>query len=230
MVSEDRVRHADGGWAAVGARARGTEPLSNVPPVIGAGLADIDLLPGVLTDVVDVEACVGGVRVERDSERIPQSPGENFLAGLPRVRASREVAAHAVRPQEGVVGRDSAVARDAKHLPDQGVQVSRRRIGQPAAAVPVVVAAAVANADVEIAIVPELKVAAVVVSARRGDVVEQDILTRRSNDIVVREDEARHAIDAARRSRGRVVEVDEVVGGERRVGSDPEQALLGLRA
>src|SRR6185295_1504684 len=97
-----------------------------------------------------------------------------------------------------------------------------------AAAVPRVIASAVADRDVEIAVLAALDVPRVVVARGRRHVIDQHGLGRQADRVVVREDEAGDPVDrragrAARPGRlvERVEEVDEPVlpgpGAEARV-------------
>ena len=101
-----------------------------------------------------------------------------------------------------------------------------------------VVAAAVAGADVEVAVLPEMQVGTDVEALGGRDVVDQDLFAGRIHRVVVAQHEARDAVDRAERiavGTGAVllpcvVEVDLAVGGERGVGDNRHHAPLGVGA
>jgi hypothetical protein len=212
--------------------------LAQVPAVVGTGLAEVDLLPRVLPDVVDEEARAGVVRVERHPERIAQT-GCIRLAALAAGRgATGDPTAVAVGAQERIVGRHRTVGPDAQDLAGQHVRVASGVVVSGAARGVGVVAAAVADADVEMAITAEVQVARVVVAVGRRHVVDQHELGCGIDDAVRAERETRHAIDRALRDvvgadavlAERVVEIDEAIVGEAGIDGHAEQTALRVRA
>ena len=192
----------------------------------------------VLADVVDEEPRAGRVGVEGDAERVAQAPGEGLLAAVARRWCCPVTLQRAVPgPLEGVAGGmpPSRVMRRILPISMCWSRDASLAPAQPQA--PGVVAAAVADADVEVAVLAELEVAAVVVARRRRHVVDQHHLARGVDHVARRQHEARDAVArrgaAAARARVdavRVEEVDEAVGRELRVDRDAQQAALGVRA
>ena len=128
--------------------------------------AQVDLLPGALAHVVDEEAGAGGVGVEGEAEGVAQAPGEGLLADLAGGGAPG-VAAAVPAPGEGVAGRDRRRRGDAQDLADSTLRSRAASLAPAQPLVAGVVAAAVADADVESPSLPKLQVAAVVVAGRR---------------------------------------------------------------
>src|SRR5581483_1249529 len=159
-VIEDRVRHAGRRRSAARRRTGRAVSLANVPSVVGARCAEVDLLPNVLSHVVDVEARGRSVRIEGDAERIAQAPRVGLLAYRPG-RGGAVVAARRAAARERVAGRDAAGGRDTEHLADECVAVARCVV-RPGAAAAGIVATAVADGDVEVAVLAEREVAGVV--------------------------------------------------------------------
>jgi hypothetical protein len=101
---------------------------------------------------------------------------ESLYSGGGRSRG-RGTASGSLR-KPGVVGGHRAVLGDAQDLPGEDVPAARvgvlglavERVGQ--------LAAAIAHADVEVAVLAKLQVAAVMVAVRRGNVVQQHHLAR----------------------------------------------------
>ena len=125
------------------------------PAEVGAGLAGVDLLPGVPADLAQEQVAVG---VERHAERVADAVLEHLgLVGV-------GVALH----EEGVVGQAVAGQRvDAQNLAGQVAQVldaHATRVGE-------VERGAVTHRDVEGAVRAERQAAAGVGQAVAGDVV-----------------------------------------------------------
>src|SRR5439155_2338490 len=80
VVPGNRIGHTGRRRATVGCRAVRARPLAYVPSVVGAGLAQIDFLPGGLPHVVDEETSAGDVGIECDPEGISETPGVRLLA------------------------------------------------------------------------------------------------------------------------------------------------------
>lgn len=158
-----------------------------------------------------------------------------------RLGAARQVAAPASRPllgarsirrAERVAGGDVAGVGDPQDLALQDVPVPGGVVVSGAAPARVI-ATPVADAHVEVAVLAEVQVPAVVVAARGRDVVEQDELARGIEAVPVHRPPRNpmgtaagigcHAGSLVER----VEEVHVAVGGEQRVDRDPEQALLG---
>lgn len=139
--------------------ARMTPALQTVPAVVEAqGRAcrvKIDLLPGVLADVADVD--VAGCAVEGEAPRVAQPDGPNLVG--------------ACLADEGVIGRDgvgvASIDVEAQDCPQQRRGVLTVLLG-------VAAAAAVAQPDVEIAVGSEEDLPTVVVAL--GLVHRQDRL------------------------------------------------------
>src|SRR6185436_4807647 len=124
----------------------------------------------------------------------------------------------------------AAGARDAQDLACQHVLIARRVVRAGASAVAGVVAAAVADGDVEIAVLSEVDVSGVVVAGRRGHVVDEDELRRRA-DGVTAHGEARDAVEAGAAGLAEgAEEIDEAVRRDGRLAGHAEEALLGARA
>ena len=227
-IGVDRVRHPGGWRATVRLRARSARSLTHVPPVVGSRDAQVDLFPDVLTGVVDEEACPGGVRVERDPERVAQAPGVGLLALVAGCCATRGGAARRAGAEERVARRDRPRARDPQDLAEEHMLVARGVVPARAAAA-VVVAAAVADAHVEVAVLREVEVAGVVLPVGRGDPVDQDGFARRG-DHVAAHHKPRDPIDTGPSRVARVIEVDEAVRGEGRVDVDPKEPLFRVGA
>src|SRR5439155_7051294 len=232
LVGVDRVRHARRRKSAVGGGARLTGALADVPPVISAGLGIVHFLPIRLPDVVDEKTRPDRVWVERDPERIPEPTREGFLALVVRARPAVDVAPRRSSALKRVRGRYVAVAGDPQDLPEQDELIARCVVRRATAAVVCVVTSTVAHADVQVAVLPELHVAAVVVAAISGNVVDQDLFAFGVDDVVVTEFESRDAVDRARAA-GKfaavelvegVVDVDEVVAREERVDRDAQHS------
>src|SRR5262249_61202913 len=98
-VLEDGVHHRGRGRRARRAGARvDVRALPAVPAVVGALLAEVDLLPRLLADVVDEEPRAQGRGVHGEAERVPEPPRERLLAadagGRVAVLAARGARAH----------------------------------------------------------------------------------------------------------------------------------------
>ena len=115
-VGVDRIRHPGRRRATVRRGARRAEPLPHVPAVVRAGLAQVDLLPGDLPDVVDEEAGRGRVGVDREPERIAQAPGEGLLAARPGVVRPVTLQRAVPAPCQGLPAGIAPVAGDAQDL------------------------------------------------------------------------------------------------------------------
>jgi len=76
------------------------------PAIVRTGCPAIDLLPPLVTDVVDEEPGPRGVRIVGDPERVPQAKGEDFPAGPFGRGAARFVTAIGAAPGERVARRD----------------------------------------------------------------------------------------------------------------------------
>ena len=176
------------------------EALAIRPAVVGASDAVVDLLPGVLADVIDEDAARS--RLNPEGERIAQAqrPDGSVVAGG--------------RGIEGVVRWNGAVRVNAKHFAEQITEC----LGVAAVGV-------LADAHVQLAVQAEMQAAAVVVGgSRQGIEIEQIHLAARHRQVAVG-GEAADAVMHHRR-RGRVININEVVGGEGRVQSDADQAAL----
>src|SRR5215207_2988231 len=134
----------------------------------------------------------------RNGLRSPRPTSRGRSGPAPSTRSAR-------RPQcrayERVPGRDSAVTRDAEDLPELDMAVASGvvRGSAPAACV---VAAAVADADVQVAVRPEREVAGVVVPAPRLDVVHEHDLAGGIDDVAGAEHEKRDAVHGPARRTG----------------------------
>ena len=195
LVGVDRVSHArhPGRIRAFGLR----------PAEVRARDRVVDLFPGVLADVVDVDAAVRAV--DREVERVAQSACPDRLVDAGGLA------------EERIVGRNRAIGVDAQHLAE------RRRQRLRVAAVRVV-----ADGDVELAVVAEMDGAAVVIRGRaQRREIQQLHFAARGGDVGIRRarGEAAHAV-VDRCGRGRVVHVHEVVGREVRIERDAEQTAL----
>jgi hypothetical protein len=209
-----------------------------VPSVVRARLREVDLLPRVLAHVVHVEARCRRVGIEGEAEGVAEAPGERLLAAVARRRPSRDLAASGARALERVRGRDErrvvdarprAVHTHAEHLAEELELVAGRVVVPPAAGRGRVVAAAVADRDVEVAVLAEGDVPRVVVPVLGRHVVHEHQLGGHGERVAAHR-EARHAVDAAAPRVARVEEVDVAVAGEERVRHDAEQPPLGVRA
>lgn len=147
-VGVDGVAQAGRG-PAVGGRSVGAGSLAQVPAVVGAGLEIVDLLPLVLADVVDEDPCVCGVRVGGHAERVAQPAGVGLLAVVAVLRPAREVAVVGAVALVRVAGRDSSGAGDARDLAEQDMVVTCGVVLAGAAGQLGIVAATVADADVQ---------------------------------------------------------------------------------
>src|SRR5436190_8607946 len=105
-----------------------------------------------------------------------------------RRRFGRQVAASAVRAEKRVAGRDPAVLGYAEDLPEQNELIASGVVSAAAAASRIV-AVTVANTDVEIAVLAEMQVTAVVLPCRLGDVVDQHDFGSRIDGVGVTERE-----------------------------------------
>jgi hypothetical protein len=119
---------------------------------------------------MELRAC--GIRIERDPERVAQPPGEGFLTLHAHGRHAGRVAPRGAGAGEGIARRDPPAGRDAQDLAEQDVLVARRIVLAAASAVERVIAAAVADADVEVPVLPELEVSRVVDAVLVGNVVD----------------------------------------------------------
>ena len=128
-------------------------------------------------------------------------------------------------PRNGFDGGMPPVDVMRRIFPSEDVLVPRRVVRPAAAGVAEVVAAAVADAHVEVAVVAEMEVAGVVVPRRRRDAVDEHELGGGVERVACHR-EPGDAVLARAGAVVRVVEVDEPVRGERRVGGDTEEALL----
>ena len=211
------------------------------PAVVPAGLDDAHLLVGDLADVADPD--LPGPRVGPETQRVPEAPREDLRprrAERPGSISDRHESPHAVtlpRADERVRLRDAAVERDAQDLAvaaavlgrvvgEAGaVEVGRhgRRLG-PAPGV----AARVADADVEVAVGPDVERAAVVVRRTAQAVDEHRLLGR---EHVVGTERPHDDAVLRRRVRlvRRVVEEEPPILAEPRVDGEAEEALLARR-
>ena len=94
-----------------------------------------------------------------------------------------EVAPGAVGTLVGIGRRNATVARDAQDLAEQDVPVARRVVVVLAVARIGVIAATIANADVEVAVVAKMQVARILVSCGRGNILDENLVEPR--DVVV---------------------------------------------
>ena len=189
-------------YEKIGERKRGSVGRSFRvgPAVVGAGDAVVDLLPGVLADVVDEHPA--GAGLEGEGERVAQAERPDRA-----VRACCGV-------EERIDGGDRAVGVDAEDLAETVVECLRVR--------PVRV---LADGDEELAVGAEVERAAVVVrGAREVLELEDHDLAAGSGHVAHRGEPADAVVNRGRR--GRVVDVHEVVDGEVRVERNAEQAAL----
>jgi hypothetical protein len=227
-------------------------PLADVPPVVvavvGAEHGLVDLLPPLPADVVDEETRPYGVVVDGEPEGVPEALDEGLLAvvallgagDLARGGGTHGAAAIAVRPAGvRVVFRDGAVGVDAQDLGEQDVVVAGDVVLVLALGRLEIVAGAVADADVELAVLAEVQVAAVVVAVGGRDAVYENFLAalvdgvtahREPRDPVVRVAVLGGLFVRALRAPVGVVEVDVVVDLEVGVHRDPEEPALGVGA
>ena len=91
-----------------------------------------------------------------------------------------------------------------RRICEQDVLIPGRVVRAGASASGCVVASPVAHADVEMAVLAELKVAAVVVPGSRVDVRDQGQFARRVDEVIVPERETRDAVRAGGAARGPV--------------------------
>ena len=190
--------------------AAAPEALDSGPAVVGARLAGVDLLPSLLADVVYVD--LAGTALDREGVGVAQALGPDG----PVVAAGRVV--------EGVVLRDGSVRVDPEHLPEQGTHA----LG---GAVPLVVA----DGHVELAVRAEVDGPTVVVvglptASSQVVELEDERLAPRLGDVPVvgvglEPDDAIVGRGPARGTT-RVVDVDEVVGGEGRIERDAQKPPL----
>src|SRR5262249_27463977 len=214
--------------------------LATVPAVIGALLPEIDLLPGILADIVDIELARAGL--EGESPWVTQPPRKRLLAFLGR-RAAGGVAPPAAHTHERVIGRYASIRCDAQYLAQQNELIARCVVIASAAAIAGIVGTAITHTDVQVAIRPELHVAAIVIAVRRRNVVDQNLLG--AGQVVVAECEARDPIDRylrigrlskwtcagiAWKRVARIVEIDEMVAGESWIDRHTQQAALAVIA
>src|SRR5215213_7342189 len=102
----DRINHISWSRAAFTAGVIWVSRLAAIPAVVGALLANINLLPRILADIIDIKlACT---RLERETERVAQAPGKRLLAFLCG-GAPSSVTARAVSTNERVVGWNTAI-------------------------------------------------------------------------------------------------------------------------
>ncbi len=148
-------------------------PLTQIPTVVRSRLSEVDLFPRVLADVVDIEARSRGVRIEREPERVAQSPGVRFLAPLAGVGTPGLVAARAVPALKRIAARNPAGGSDPQNLAKQHMLVAAGIILCEATGRISVVAAAIAYADIQVAIFTKIEVPGVVEAAGREQVVEK---------------------------------------------------------
>src|SRR5581483_5864159 len=159
-IGEDRV--LEGPAAVTVARlARLAQSFALVPAIVGAGFADVDLLPFAAADVVDVEGLVAVVRVERDAERVAQPRRVDFPARLAVRALSRERARFRACVRERVVSRRLAVPVDPENLAEQEIEPASVRVAVLATAAREV-AFAIADRHVQIAVAAEFEIAALV--------------------------------------------------------------------
>jgi hypothetical protein len=169
------------------------------PPVVRAGDAVVDLLPGVLPHIVDEDA--SGKRLHRERERIAQTQRPDLPAG----------ARHA---DERIVRWDRTVLVDAQDLSEEVPEV----LG----VVPVRV---FSDRDVELPVDAEVESSAVVVRCAGERVeLENDRLAAGLCDVPV----GREAADPVvpRVAHDRVIDVHVLIGREVRIERDAEQAPL----
>src|SRR6185369_6801457 len=189
----------------------------------------VDLFPLRLPDVVDEEAHTARIGIEGKTKGIPQAIGKDLAALGARGGPAGGAAARGPRALERVARRDEAGRGDPQDLAEQHAEIPRRVV-VPLAAVPVEVAVPVADGDIEKTVLAEPKAAAVVV-ALRDHVVEQDDLAGRIDRVVVRQNEARHPIDASQvRLLCRVIKIDTVIRGKRRIDRGAEQTAFAVGA
>src|SRR5262249_7074931 len=160
-----------------------------------------DLFPDVLPDVVDPH--LAGVAAHGEAEGIAEAPGVHFDAGAAAGGHAGRIATAAPVGGTGLrgVGRDRAVGTGAQDLAWEQRQRARVVVLPGATRAVADLTAAVADADVEVAVDAEVQIAGVVVAARRRDVVDQHQLAAGVGD-VAGEREARDAIDRALRRVG----------------------------
>ena len=199
-----------GGIARIGIVA--VEPLHDPPAVVlpagAAGRLEVDLLVRVLPHVGDVE--VGGEPVEGETPRIAN-------AKRPDLRPPGGIAGERIGGRDGVrVGTGLHV--DAQDLAQQRVRILGAVLG-------VTARAAVAHADVEVAVVgAEGELAAVVVGVRLGD-HQQDLLAGRIGDVGVGRDRDPRDHRGAVAGAG-VVDIKVLLRGIAGRKGDAQQALL----
>src|SRR5690606_18215377 len=136
-----RQRPAMAGRARPAQRAFERRPAVVLAAAAGGGLI-VDLLARVLADIADEQAA--GQAVEREAPRVAQPARPHLVRRVAR-------AGERVRRRDAVVWRRSDVLVDieAQQLAEQCVAALR------VAAVPIARAAAVADADIQIAVGPE---------------------------------------------------------------------------
>ena len=176
--------------------------LGQIPTVIRAGNAQVDLFPCAVADVVDED--LARARLHAEPVGIAQTE-----------RPDRAIQARG-RGEERVVVGDGAIGVDPQQLALDGVH----RLTVAAAAV-------IADADVQLAVGAEVNAPAVVRPGRRPGHLQEDLLAARLHHVAVGR-EAAHAIVGRHvpRAGNRVVDVEEVVGGEIRIERDADEPLF----
>src|SRR5215207_3421530 len=180
--------------------------LADVPAVVRSRLTEVHLVPSRLADVAYEEAGSGGVGIHGEAEGIPQTVRESLLAVLARVGLAGEVTPSTVGSLVGVGRRYATVAGYAQDLGQEVVGVAWR-VGALALAGRLALAAPVAHANVEVAILAEVQISCVMAAERR-DVVYQNGLARRINGVAGHDE-----------TRDPVYGVGRVGGIERRAGT-----------
>jgi hypothetical protein len=193
------------------------QALAAVPAVVAAagrpGHLEVDLLVEILSDVSDVE--IAGLAVEAEAPGVAQTVGPDLVrAGAGGGRG------------EGIGGRDgvgsAAVDVDAQELAEQGVDVLPVLEG-------IAAAAAVAGADVQIAVRPELEIAAVVIGLARVRDRQQDETAGAVRDVGIGGDVVPGDLDGAV-ALPRVVDEEEAVGRVVRMEGQPQEPALATAA
>jgi hypothetical protein len=167
------------------------------PSVVRARYPVVDLLPRVLSDIVDEE--LGARGVEREGERVPKA--ERPDRAIPSAR----------RGVEGIVGRNRTVAIDSEHLAEQVGHHLRVRAVR-----------VLSDGCVQLAIRPERQRSAVVVGGAAEVVELEDHHLASGHSGVAVGGEAADPVVYSR-GRRRVINVDEVISGESRIEGDAEQ-------
>src|SRR5215217_2245504 len=117
--------------------------LAAVPAVVNTLLADINLLPGILADIIDIK--LARAWPERKTERIAQAPRKGFLALLCG-GAPSHVAAGAAGANERVIGWNTAIRRDPQNLTQQDELIACCIVVARGAAITGVIRTAIAHA------------------------------------------------------------------------------------